>query len=539
MSGAVDERVVGLQFDNKQFEQGVQISLQTIQKLKDGLDLDAAAKGLSTLQDIGQRFSLAGLADGVDSIAQRFTNLGIVGITVLQNITNAAIQAGAQMLRSLTIDPAIEGFSKYERMVGATQTIMNSTGRSIEDVEHSLEQLIWFADETSYSFADMVDNVGKFTSQGVELDTAATAMQGIANWAALSGANAQTASRAMYNFSQALGMGSMQALDWRSIENAQMATVEFKQAAIDTAIALGTLDSAGRTANGTMVDIGNFRDTLKDDWFSNEVILETLNQYGEYSQAVFEKVQETGLTAAEAMALVSSETMDLGARAFRAAQEAKTFTDALDATKDAASSVWMQMYEAIFGNYEEAKVIWTDMANGLYDIFVAGGAARAEMLGMWKDMGGRDILLEGIYTLLARISDILRPIGEAWSEIFPETTATALFILTDRFRDFIATLEVSEETTDNIKRTFAGLFALLDLVGKGFAIVGKTAATIVGHLFPIAGALTGITAPIGDLIVKLNEAVEAGDFFGKAFETIKTILSGVSSAITEIGRAHV
>ena len=237
------------------------------------------------------------------------------------------------------------------------QTIISATGQSIEEVNEQLDKLNWFTDETSYNFVDMVGNIGKFTSMGIDLEKSVTAMMGIANWAAVSGQGTNEASRAMYNLAQAIGVGAVKLQDWKSIENANMATQEFKDLAIETAKALGTLDKEAKTSGGTLVEAATFSSTLSEGWFTSDVLLATLQKYGEYSEEVYKVVQEEGLTASEAMKKVGDETMQLGSKAFKAAQEAKTAADAINSVKDAVSTGWMNTFEIVFGNYEEAKVL--------------------------------------------------------------------------------------------------------------------------------------------------------------------------------------
>ena len=322
------------------------------------------------------------------------------------------------------IDQVGAGWSKYADKTSAVQTIMSATakdftdtGEQMEYVNEQLDKLNWFTDETSYKFLDMVSNIGKFTSNNIPLDKSVTAMEGISTWAAKSGANVGEASRAMYNLSQALAVGSVKLMDWKSIENANMATAEFKQTAIETAEKLGTLTKAGedtwKTLSGKEVKVSNFNEALSEGWFSSDVLLETLDKYGAFTDklnAAMEQIdyaataskmleyvedfksgtldiadtaEDLGVSASSLKGILtdlSDESLEFGMKAFKAAQEAKTFQEAIDSVKDAVSTQWMNTFEIIFGDYEHAKVLWTDVANGLYDIFASGGELRNEYL---------------------------------------------------------------------------------------------------------------------------------------------------------------
>ncbi|MEG2624316.1 MAG: tape measure protein, partial [Clostridia bacterium] len=231
---SVDNRIVGMQFDNQQFERGVQTSIRSLDALKRGLDLDKSAKSLAGLEKAGRNFSLARIADNVDQVASKFSAMGILGVTAMQRVANSAIDTGKRLLSALTIDPVKTGFNEYELKMDSIRTIMASTGEELSVVNKYLNELNKYSDDTIYSFSDMTRNIGKFTNAGVHLKDAVSAIQGISNVAALSGANANEAERAMYNFAQALSAGHVKLMDWRSIELANMGTQEFKNQLIAT-----------------------------------------------------------------------------------------------------------------------------------------------------------------------------------------------------------------------------------------------------------------------------------------------------------------
>lgn len=433
---SIDNRIVQMQFENSQFEKGVSQSLKTLEDLKKGLDLKDSGKSLEALQKAGNSFSLAKMANGIEQVTQKFSAMGIIGKRILENIADTAYRTGTRLVKSLTIDQLSSGWSKYEQKTKAVQQIVNATGLSIGDVDKELEKLIWFSDETSYSFTDMVSNIGKFTSMNIPLDKSVTAMQGISTWAALSGAGVQEASRAMYNLSQAIGLGSVKMQDWKSIALANMATAEFKQTAIDTAVAMGKLKKGAVTLN-------TFESTLSKGWFTSEVLLEVLGKYGDVAGEVYKVSEENGISAAQAMEMMGDKMDTLGGKAFKAAQEARTFTDAIEATKDAVSSNWMSIFENVFGNYEEAKVLWTDLANYLWDIFASPLSATNDVFKEWKELGGREKMLRGIYDIFVALRNVITAVGEALGEIFPPLTVDRLMSVSEAVENFGSNLRKS------------------------------------------------------------------------------------------------
>lgn len=388
---SIDNRIVQMEFDNKQFEAGVQTTLKSLEELQKGLDLKGATEGIKNVEKAVSGFDMSGMSKAVDSIADHFTWFGRTIDHEIDRITDRAIAAGEQMVKSLTIDQVGAGWGKFEEKTRAVGTIIGATGKGVDEVNESLEKLNWFTDETSYNFTDMVSNIAKFTSSGVDLDDAVTAMMGIANATALAGGGINEASRAMYNFSQAMGTGKLLLNDWRSIETANINTVDFNNALIESGLAMGTLVKKGEmyvttTKDGTGAVSSfksateGFRDSLSSGWITTQVMMDTFQKYGQYADEIYKITQREGITASEAMEKFSDSSMELGERAFRAGQEARTFTDAINAVKDAVSTGWMQSFEIIFGNYEQAKVMWTDLANTLFDVFAGGAEARNDML---------------------------------------------------------------------------------------------------------------------------------------------------------------
>ena len=374
MSQVIDRKVVEMEFDNSKFDSNVKQSMSTLDELKKNLNLEKSAESFKEISKAANNVSFDGMKKGIEDVNVHFTKLEAAVKRIVENITDDLYKLGKNMAKSLSIDQVTSGFKQYEDKTNSVQTIMNATGESIDAVDERLNKLIWYADETSYSFNDMVGSLGKFTSAGVDIDKATNAMMGISNWAAESGVNARDATRAFYNLSQAMGSGVVKRQDWISIEQLNMNTRKFHQTVIDTAIALGKLDSQARTiGKGTQITAENLGQNLTEGWFTSDVLIASLDKYSKYTDLVYQRVQETGENCAEAMKWVSEHMSgsydEIGESAFEAGQEAKTFTDAIDAVKDAVKSKWANIFEGLFGNYEEAKETFTSMSNSLYTVF--------------------------------------------------------------------------------------------------------------------------------------------------------------------------
>lgn len=513
MSKTIDERVVEMRFDNKQFESNVQTSLSTIEKLKKSLDMDGATKGLESIDSTAKKVNMSGLGSAVETVKTRFSALEIMAVTALANITNSVVNTGKQMLRSLIIEPIADGFNEYELTLNAIQTTMAGTGKTAKEVETQLKKLDEYADKTVYSSADMFNNLPKFTNAGVEIEQATTAMVGIANATALAGGDARQASIAFYNLGQAIGTGYLSRMDYNSINNAGIATMEWKNQMVEAALAAGTLTEAGdglyKAGNKTFTLQQLFIDGLQEQWATTDVMMKVFQDYGD-------------------------ETTEIGAKAYSAAQDLRTFSMMMDSLKATAGTGWKDTWQILFGDLDEAKELWTELGNVIGGFISAQADARNEMLQGWKDLGGRTKLIEALKNAFEGVQSVIKPIYEAFREIFPPTTAQQLYDITENLRKFTANLKLSDTASANLKSTFKGLFAILDIVKQAFSAIFTAIKPLFGGFGTLGDGIIGFTGGIGDAIVAFDEFIKTSGAFQKVGEGIATVIQTIMTALSTL-----
>lgn len=397
MSKTVDERVVSMQFDNRRFERNVKTSMGTIKKLKNSLNFEETSKSLEELDKQAKNVDMKTLSKNADSVKLKFTALQVVAVRALTRIADSAMNVGKKIVASLSTDQISAGWSKFEQKTASVQTIMNSTGKSIDEVSKYLDTLMWYSDQTSYGFTDMTSALAQMTSAGGDIEKIIPLIMGVANATAFAGKGAAEFSRVMYNLNQSYSLGYLQSLDWKSLEFAGAASKQLKQTLIDVGRELGKI--------GDEVTVDNFMTTLATRWADKEVMEKAFGRFAVFTQAVKDAVDRGEYeTAEEAIAALSDKYEELGVKAFTAAQEAKSFSEAMNAVKDAVSSGWMQSFEIIFGNYQEAKKVWSSVYNMLYDTFASGIDTRNEILTKvfaksgWDDIIDQGIINEEAYT---------------------------------------------------------------------------------------------------------------------------------------------
>ena len=701
MSRSIDEKVVEMRFDNQNFEKNVSTSMSTLEKLNKSLRLNGATKGFQDIDSASRKVNMSGLGSAVEAVQAKFSALSVVGVTALANITNSAVNAGKRIVSALTIDPIKTGFQEYETQINAVQTILANTeskGSTINDVNKALDTLNLYADKTIYNFTEMTRNIGTFTAAGVDLETSVTAIQGIANMAAVSGSTSQQASTAMYQLSQALASGTVKLMDWNSVVNAGMGGQVFQDALKETsrqmvknAESLKKMSSEQKKAwqeshgytddqmksmqeYGFNVDKiieknGSFRESLSEGWITADVLTMTLGKMtksgvieyvadmtGATKESITElqnlgdelgysndKVKELALSIAngdEELSKTVISTVKMATTAEDAATKVKTLTQLWDTLKEAAQSGWTQTWETVVGDFEEAKELYTRISDAVGGIISASAESRNKVLGEglssgWKqfissaevdeqllqdsitsvakDFGvsldeliekngsfkkslkegwmtsdilkksitdladktknlsdeellnigytreqataiqelyekvqqgeidldkfaesmarvsGRENVIEGFANIFKNLSKVIKPIGDAFREIFPSITGDQIYSLTERFRKFTEQISISEDAIDKIKRTFKGFFSIFDIGKKVITAILKPIGQLIGSegIGSLGSFLLDMSARIGDFFTSLNESFSTDGISG----ALSNIVSGISNAM--------
>ena len=639
MSTTIDERVVEMRFDNKQFESNVQTSLSTLDRLKKSLNLSGAAKCFDEIDSASKKVNMNGLANAVESVRLKFSALEVMAVTALANITNSALNAGKRIVSALTIDPIKTGFQEYETQIGAVQTILANTqheGTNLQQVNRALYELNTYADKTIYNFTEMTRNIGTFTAAGVNLQTSVDSIKGIANLAAVSGSTSQQASTAMYQLSQALAAGKVSLMDWNSVVNAGMGGKVFQDALVRTSELLGT------GAKNAINMYGSFRESLtKGEWLTTEVLTETLKQFaGAYSEA--DLIQQ-GFSESQA-----KEIAQMAKTAEEAATKVKTFTQLWDTLKESAQSGWTATWEILIGDFEEAKDLLSEVSETIGNVIGEAAQARNDLLsgGLssgWKQLlnqgiadeagyiesiqevarksgdafdkmvadsdnfsdalkkglqegvissdtlsdavhnlrdkmtgmsqeerkaagytsemveqiekldegikngsvsmdeftekilkpSGRENLIQSIWNAAKGLMSVIAPIKEAFRDIFPPMTSEQLYAFTEALRNLTERMKLSETTSENLKRTFKGLFAVLDIIKQAVTAVFNAVGSLLGGVGDLGAGILGVTGTFGDWLVKLDEFIKQGDVFNKVLGTIVSVIKTVATAIRD------
>ena len=517
MSKQIDERVVEMTFDNKDFEKNVATSMSTIDKLKAALNFKGAEKGLNSINSAAKNVNLSGVSDAVDKVRVKFDALQVAGTTALVNITNAALNTGKRMASAFTIDPIVQGFGEYETQLNSVQTIMANTaskGTTIDQVTDALNELNTYADKTIYNFTEMTRNIGTFTAAGVDLDKSVASIKGIANLAAMSGSSATQAATAMYQLSQAIAAGRVSLMDWNSVVNAGMGGEQFQEALKRTARVMGTgVDAA-------LEKYGSFRESLtQGQWLTTDVLTETLKQIsGAYSEA---ELMQQGYSQEQAKAIAN-----MAVTAEEAATKVKTFTQMIDTMKEAVGSGWAQTWQTVFGDFYEARDFWTSIS----DMF-------GDMIGTMSD--ARNTLLEGAFE-------------SSWEQIRGKIEATggSLDLFDEKIREVVTEAGINYDDliakTGDLSTAIQDGAINMEAVQEAFIRFVGVSGDVNKNLPEIEASFNSFSNTVKDIwrygfddsAEKIEELTRAGYDYAEVSDLVKKITNGEELAVSDLTEAQ-
>lgn len=512
---SIDERIVQMKFENSNFEQNIKSSTDSLEKLKQSLNMDLAGKSIQDLENTGRKFSFSGMFSSFDALIDRVQVLNtVIGVT-LAGALQKVMAMGGEFVKSLTIDPIMGGFSEYELKIGSIQTILANTskyGTSLQDVNAALDQLNAYSDKTIYNFGQMTKNVGLFTNAGIKLEDAVSMIKGFSNASAASGVSAENAAGAAYQLSQALSNGTVRLMDWKSLTNVGLGSANMKQGLTDVAIAMGTLSQSAQTQT-----LDKFNESLKSGWLSADVMSKYLKiMAGDMTDA---EMASLGLNSAAIKTLREQQKT-----AENAATKVKTYSQLVNTMKEAVESTWAESAQLVVGDFKQATNLFTKINNGFSRIVGASGDARNAILKDWAKYGGRQALIDGLIRAAQSLGEIIKTITDAFSEVFPAPTARQLIDATKGFKELMDRIKPSDKLLKDLKRTFRGLFSIFGIIFEVVKAVATALGDLFGEISKGGGGLFEFTGNIGDMIFNFHTALKEGKYLTQFFSNLVNII---------------
>ena len=550
---SVDDRIVNMQWNSKDFESGATSSQKSLLTMETALQ-NVAKSG--AFAQIGQQVQRTTHGINVMRVAA-YTAIG----TIAHRITNSAIN----FVKSFTIDPIMGGIREYQTNLNSIQTIIANTGAKMPKVNHALNQLNHYSDQTIYNFGQMADAIGKFTSAGVNLKTSVASIKGMANLAALSGSNVQQMNTAMYQMSQALAAGTIRLQDWNSVVNAGMGGKNLQNSLKITARALGS------NVDAMIKKTGSFRESLHEGWLTTKVFTNTMKAFSQGINIPVMKAQlqlqnksnseikkavdlakQRQMAQLKGMGITGKEARQMADMANRAAESAntvKTLPQLLDTTKEAVGSIISKSMSGIVGNFKQSKKLWTAANVEISAVLNKMGTHIQKTLKAWRNAGGRTYVIEGFKNAFTALGKVVSVFGKAFKDVFSGPAFATMTKMSYGFQQLTAHLVPSKDTLKDFRAIFGGIFSLIHIYltitsalrhlviaffEAFFQGSGNATGNVLGLVAALGKAITWFDKWLADTANLVKLFTRIGLVAGDTLHPIFVILQLIGEAIGDI-----
>lgn len=490
MSKVVDERVVQMQFDNSNFEKNVAKTLRTIDKLKWSItDHDISKKNVfNDLNKAANNVDMSGLSKGIETVQTKFSALQVMGVTALANLTNSAVNAGKKIASALTDSLINGGRERSQKIKDAKFQIEGLLGE-----EEYAKQWARIDESINYAVADTAygyDSAARAASQflassvkvGDEMDRSLRAISGVA---AMTNSTYDDISNI---FTRIAGQGRVMAIDLNSLASR----------GLNAAAILGK--SMGKTES-------EVRDMVSDGKISFQQFADAMdNAFGEHAKKGNE-----------------------------------TFSGALANMKAAMSRIGAKLWDPLIDNerdvFNQMRLLINDLnnnyLNGAIDSFNSKMNNIFGNIIKFFELGGVKNIVLSIGDAFNYLSSVLKPIGDAFKEVFPPIAVETLVEYSKKLKELTSNFKLSEKTTNNIKNTFKGLFSILDIGVSAVGAIVKGLGSLLGALTGISGGVVGVTGAFGNWVTGIRNTVKESNIFSNVVEGIVNIIENVTNKIKE------
>ena len=474
----IDEKIISMSLNNENFEKNAKVSLSTFAHMNKTFDTQFPVANMNKMSTT------------LDAINSKMSGLGVVGATVLSNLTNKAVNASLAIGKNLTIKPIADGFNEYKQKMESIQTILSNTSRhgdTLKDVKAGLEELNTYADDTKYNFSQMTKAIGQFTIAGtLNTKQATTAVKGYMNAAADAGVTNEAAFRGAYQLSQAMSSGAVRLIDWKSLENSGIAGANLREQILIAARKYYREQGSKFDVDAWIKSKGSFRDSLsgKEDeakWLKTDIMTEALKNYtvargdatAEDIKALEIDLKRAGYNEKEIKTIIERSKL-----AYAAANDVKTFAELFDQMGEAVGSQWAMIWEYIVGDFEEAKVRLTTIKKS-FDAFseLTLGKLTAGVKA-FRDAGGSEALWQTLFNVARPFGQIIEVAMKTISGITGKLNIPKLLAGAAKWLEKLtAKLTLSDDQLKELKGTLdillTPLKAILDIGVKGFELLGS------------------------------------------------------------------
>lgn len=478
MSKTIDQKVVEMRFDNAQFEENVSTSMSTLEKLKQSLNFDGAAKSFENIEQAANNVSFDKIASGVEALENRFSTMGIVGMRVIGNMTDAMIGFAKKGINFVT-ESIVQGGKKRAMNLENAHFQLQGLLKDEAAVQAIMKNVNDSVDGTAYSLDAAAKVASQYAATGMRAgDKMFSALRAVAGVAAMTNSEYEETGEI---FTTVAGNGRLMGEQ------------------------LNQLASRGLNAAATLAT------------------------YLNKSESEVREMVSKGKISFETFAAAMDDAF--GEHAKKANE---TFTGAMSNVKAALARIGALFISPLIEQNGAFVKLFNTLRVKINDIKTAiipiADSVTKTVMNMANKLSGfiakidAKMLIESLKNSFEGLMSIIKPIKEAFIEIFPPITAQQLNKIIERIRDLTAKFKLNDKQSAKLKSTFKGLFSVIKL---GVSVVTKivsAVSTLVGKLFGFSGTVLDITGSLGDFVSRIATSISKTNLFGKSVDKITGFL---------------
>ena len=528
MSRTIDQKVVEMRFDNAQFEQNVKTSMGTLDNLKKSLNMDGATRGLENVNQAVNNVSFDRMASGIEALRNRFSTLGIVGMRVIQNLTDAAMKFANKGLSFVT-DGIVQGGIRRAMNLENAHFQLQGLLKDETKVSAVMQNVQDAVDGTAYGLDSAAKAASQLAASGMQAgDDMFKALRGIAGVAAMTNSDYESIADI---FTTVAGNGRLMGMQLTQLASRGL------NAAATLAEELGVTESEIRDmVSKGKIDFQTFADVMD-------------NAFGEHAKKANE-------TFTGSISNIKSALGRIGALfASPLIEQNGPIVKLLNVVRERINDIKNALVPLADTSTNFLKNVATKLANSLGNLKVDSSVTN--FVNIVKPLGGA---LANVFGVLG---SALKIASEAFKMVFPEEAVQGVIKFCEHLKELSKNLKLGEKPAENLRDAFGGFFSIIKLliyvikaIGDG---IGKLASKLTGlpsDIFEIAGAVgrwvtstvdaiekNGILSTVigdfgetlGNAVSGIRDYLKETNLLQKFGETISSVFSKIGSIITGVG----
>ena len=548
MSREVDERVVEMRFDNAQFEKNVQTSMSTLDKLKQSLKLENSAKGFENLGKATKNFSLNDIAAGVDALQKRFSAFGIIGMRVLENLTDKAMAFASKTMGAMT-NSIIQGGKTRAFNIENAHFQLQGLLKDETKVQAVMKDAMDSVDGTAYAYDEAAKAAAQFAASGLEAGTELqAALRGITGVAAMTNSEYSGISEI---FTTVAGNGRLMAMQLLQLSsrglNAAATIRDYFNGIGDGSIDASESVTAAvkKLTGGLNVSESDIRDFVTKGNISFELFSAAMdNAFGEHAKKANE-------TFTGALSNVKSALARIGAEFYSPliVQNGPLvqFLNALREKINEAKNSIVPLAEIFTSSVSAMVTSATKFVRDFnitapIDSFVASIQRMATFVKSLSTLGALKNLAEGLMFTFRGLGKIVGTVGDAFQSVFSGPSLYGVTKFAEAFKKLAASFDVKiVQHLSQFKDIFSGVFSVFHIFWQAISSVVQALGSVISSLAPAGNAFLNFAAYVGRGITALDQFISENKLFGTVFSTIANVVSTaartIGSVMSNIGEA--